>query len=216
MSAFFDYLKNPEYCSAQKPKSANFFSLLFIYIAIGFPLAILIFIIFKLFNLGHIELDPTSTLRTILIGIIFAPILEEIFFRSLLKFTKRSIILFLTTVIILIIYAAFRSKIEFVWFLSLVFIGILCLWLFFNRYKIELFISSKFKYFFYASALFFGLAHASNFTGNIYVIFAFSLILGGPQIVLGLILGFIRMNYGLIYSILFHMIINTTILLTLF
>lgn len=216
MITLLNYLKNPVYCSVQKPKSVNFFGLLLIYVASGIPLAILIFIIFKLFKLGHIELDPLSSLRTILIGIIFAPILEEIFFRSLLKFTKRSIILFLITVIVLIIYAAFRSKIEFVSFLSVVFIGILCLLLFFNRNKIELFISSKFNYFFYGSAIFFGLVHASNFTGNSYVILAFSLILGGPQIVLGLILGFIRMNYGLIYSILFHMIINTTILLTLF
>jgi membrane protease YdiL (CAAX protease family) len=216
MITLLNYLKNPIYCSSQKPKAVNFFGLLLIYVASGIPLAILTFIIFKLFSLGHIELDPTSPLRTILIGIIFAPVFEEIFFRSLLKFSKRNIILFLTSVIAVIIYSAFKTKIEFVLFLTGVFIGILCLLRFFNRNTIEQFISSKFKYIFYASALFFGLVHSSNFTGNVYVIAAFSLILGGPQIALGLILGYIRMNYGLIYSILFHMLVNTTILLTLF
>lgn len=211
-----NYLKQPVYCSSHKPKSSNFFGLLLIYFISAIPLAILIFIIFKLFNLSHIQLDPENPIKAILIGIVFAPVFEEIFFRSLLKFTKRSIILFLITVIVSIIYATFRSKIEFVWPLSVVFISIFCLLLFFNRNKIELFISSKFKYFFYASALFFGLIHTSNFTGNIYAIVGFSFILGSPQIVLGLILGYIRMNYGLIYSILFHMLVNTSILLTLF
>lgn len=216
MSTFLNYLKNPVNCSTHKPKSANFFGLLLIYFVSGVPLAILIFLIFKLFNLGHLQFDPENPIKAILIGIVFAPIFEEIFFRSLLKYTKRNIILFLTSVIILIAYSTYKSKIEFVLFLSSVFIGILSLSMFLNRDSVERFISSKFKYFFYASVIFFGLIHAANFTGNIYVIIGFSLILGSPQIVLGLILGYIRMNYGLIYSILFHIIVNTTLLLTLF
>lgn len=211
-----NYLKQPVNCLSHKPKSGNFFSLLLIYFISAIPLAILIFILFKLFNLSHIQLNPENPIKVILIGIVFAPIFEEIFFRSLLKYTKRNIILFLSSVIILIVYAIFKSKIEIAAFLSTIFIIILSLSLFLNRDSIEQFISSKFKFFFYTSALFFGLVHSSNFTGNIYAIVAFSLILGGPQIVLGLILGFIRMNYGLIYSILFHILVNTSILLTLF
>jgi len=96
-----NYLKQPVYCSSNKPKSSNFFGLLLIYFISAIPLAILIFIIFKLFNLSHIQLDPENPIKAILIGIVFAPVFEEIFFRSLLKFTKRSIILFLITVIVL-------------------------------------------------------------------------------------------------------------------
>jgi membrane protease YdiL (CAAX protease family) len=85
----------------------------------------------------------------------------------------------------------------------------------FTRKRIESFIASNFKYFFYSSSIVFGLMHSSNFTGNIYLILTFSVILGGPQIVLGLILGYIRMNHGLKYSFLFHMVVNTSLILTL-
>jgi len=69
--------------------------------------------------------------------------------------------------------------------------------------------SSNFKYFFYVTAIVFGLLHSTNFTGNIYIIMAFSPILGGPQIVTGAILGYIRMKNGLVYSILFHILFNS-------
>ena len=79
--------------------------------------------------------------------------------------------------------------------------------------RISQFITSNFKYFYYSSSILFGFMHLMNFTGDIRYIIAFSIVLIAPQIIAGIILGFIRMKHGLIYSILFHMIINLTILL---
>ena len=65
-----------------------------------------------------------------------------------------------------------------------------------------------FRILFYGSALAFGLLQATNFTGNPWIILAFSPVLGSPQILLGFLSGYIRMKNGLAYSILFHMVVN--------
>ncbi len=148
-----------------------------------------------------------------IVNLTLAPIYEEIVFRSLLRFKKENIILFVTIVPILIVIAAFISKIGAVFFLSILLLIIVSLLLTFKRNKIQQFLSSNFKYFFYGTALLFGLLHASNFSGNIYLILIFSPILGGPQIVLGLILGYIRMKNGLVYSVFFHMLVNSLFIL---
>jgi membrane protease YdiL (CAAX protease family) len=92
----------------------------------------------------------------------------------------------------------------------LIFISLLFV---FKRDKVQAFIASHFPYFFYGSALVFGLLHASNFIGNPYVLIAFSPLLGGPQILLGLLLGYFRMKNGLAYSMLFHILVNAVALI---
>lgn len=213
MNRLFEYIKNPLYCENVKPKVRHFFALIFIYILFVFPIGGLIFIISKVFHLEHYEPD-LSPLNLILLGIIIVPIYEELVFRSLLKFKKNNLILFFSMLGGMIVYFVIESRIIPLIIASVLLAIVLLLLVIFSREKIEHFISSNFKYFFYASAILFGLLHASNFTGNVYIIMAFSFILGGPQIIMGLILGFIRMNYGLFYSILFHVMINSTLLFT--
>ncbi|CDF79099.1 CAAX amino terminal protease family [Formosa agariphila KMM 3901] len=69
-----------------------------------------------------------------------------------------------------------------------------------------------FKYVFYFFALAFGLVHITNFeiTRNVLIL---APILVAPQIIIGLFLGIIRLQYGLIYSILFHAIYNGIIII---
>jgi len=88
--------------------------------------------------------------------------------------------------------------------------------LIFKVEKIHSYISKNIKFFYYFSAISFGLMHLFNFSSNIYLILLFSVFLVGPQIVAGFILGFIRLKYGLKYSILFHMAVNSQLLLMLF
>jgi membrane protease YdiL (CAAX protease family) len=185
------------------------------YILSAISFSVVIYIICDWFHLKHDEIGFTQW-RKVLAVFIIAPICEEVLCRGLLKFKRNNIILFSVTAIALIGYSVFRSHLSVVVYLSILLFTLLSLLAFFSRSKIELFISSNFKYFFYASAILFGLLHATNFTGNIYIIMAFSLILGSPQIVLGFILGYIRMNYGLVYSILFHMAVNASVLFSLF
>lgn len=71
----------------------------------------------------------------------------------------------------------------------------------FCRYK------RSFRWIFYGFALLFGYVHITNYelTTNVLLI---SPILVAPQIILGLLLGMIRVRLGLIYAILFHAVYN--------
>ena len=76
----------------------------------------------------------------------------------------------------------------------------------FCRYK------KTFRYIFYGFAIVFGYVHITNFelTTNVLLI---SPILVAPQVLLGLLLGMIRVKLGLIYSILFHGIYNAILVI---
>ena len=65
-----------------------------------------------------------------------------------------------------------------------------------------------FKFLFYISAWLFGWIHILNFefTSSHYV---FIPIITLPQTILGLILGYIRINYGFLYGVLLHFLYNT-------
>lgn len=82
------------------------------------------------------------------------------------------------------------------------------------RAPIRLFCKFKgaFKYIFYGFALLFGYIHILNYetTFNVLIL---SPILVAPQICLGLILGYLRVKLGLIYSILLHMLYNASIVI---
>jgi len=207
----FSYLNHPDCCPNRRPKPKDIFSLLFFYFIVVTPLVMIIFIICKLLNK---EIDLTQRIN-LFWGVILAPIYEEILFRSLLKFKKINILLFSITLFVLSIAEFYKSRAEIAVFLSILLVGFLSLLIIFSRNRIESYLSSRFNYFFYATILLFGLLHATNFTGNPYTILAFSFILGSPQLVVGSILGYIRMNHGLFYSILFHVVLNSTMLFSL-
>jgi len=139
--------------------------------------------------------------------VIFAPFYEEVIFRSWLKFKKVNIVLIIGTLIAFTTMDIYDSSIvRMIVFLSLLILFSILL-IVKGRARISKFMKSHFKYFFYASVLLFGLAHATNFKGNPWIILAFAPILGSPQIVLGYILGFIRMKHGL-FCVLYHIVLN--------
>lgn len=69
-----------------------------------------------------------------------------------------------------------------------------------------------FKYVFYGFALVFGFIHIYNYELS-PIVLALSPILVAPQIVLGLILGYLRVRLGLLYSILLHMSYNAVLVI---
>lgn len=156
-----------------------------------------------------------NTKKSILIGVFLAPIYEEILFRALLIFKKKYIYLFIIVSAIIAVLAVIeRNTIAAIIFSALLFIPIILL-VIFSEENIEIFIKQDFIYFFYFSVFFFGFAHITIFSGDFLKIILISPILVSPQIIGGFILGYIRMNYGLRYSILFHLIINSAMLLSL-
>jgi len=77
----------------------------------------------------------------------------------------------------------------------------------------NLYSENNYKLLYWGSILFFGLAHGINFSfsNSWYLLFIPLLIL--PQILAGFILNYIRVKYGIKYSIEFHLLINLQILL---
>lgn len=82
------------------------------------------------------------------------------------------------------------------------------------RAPIPLFCKFKrwFPFVFYVFAIGFGIIHITNFeiTKNVLLL---TPILVAPQILIGLFLGVIRLQYGLIYAMLFHAIYNGVLII---
>lgn len=70
---------------------------------------------------------------------------------------------------------------------------------------------SRFKYAFYGFTILFGYIHIFNyeFTPKILL---FSPILVAPQLVLGVLLGYLRVKLGLLYAMLLHALFNATLI----
>jgi len=98
MNKLWFYIKCPIYKSGEKPKIIDLVYLLLIYLASIIPIALVSYIICNQFDIIHNEIE-LSVPQIILIGMILAPVYEEILFRSLLKFTKNNVLLFIVTLI---------------------------------------------------------------------------------------------------------------------
>lgn len=215
MHELISYLLNPVSGPNKKPNFKYFLFLFFIGILASVALGAIGPILFTHFHLIKSISVGITWQNKILFGVIIAPIVEEIIFRSLLRFKIINIILFSITITVYSILAAYHSKLGNFIFGFIILVSLITLLTCIPIHKIELYFSSKFKWFFYGTTLIFGLIHIFNYSGNIYILMAFSLIITSPQIVGGLILGYVRMNYGLIYSILFHISKNAFILFIL-
>jgi len=214
MNDFFLYIA--------RPTSIHFYKK----IRLGYVVKLLFFYFVAILILGlisHLLCDKLginkdyqlNTNKSILVGVFLAPIYEEILFRALLIFKKKYICLFIiVSAIIDILSMIERNVIVAITFSAPLLISIILLFIF-SKKNIEIFIKQNFRWFFYFSVLSFAFAHITIFSGDYLKIILIAPILVSPQIVLGLILGYIRMNNGLRYSIIFHCIINSPLLLTL-
>ena len=122
-------------------------------------------------------------------AVIIAPFLEEIMFRLILKFRSNFLILWPLQLLILL---QVDNKI--------------------NLLKtIRNFWNKFYGWIFYLISIAFGLIHILNFEPslNIYLL---SPVLVAPQIVIGINLGYLRIRFGLIWSILFHAFYNGILL----
>jgi len=213
MFEFIDYIKNPTVISRSVSNRVNIIILFVLYIFGALFLAMIASVICKIFSIEHSM--HTLSLRLMLIAIFVAPIYEEFLFRLLLRPSTKNYILFVATVFILTIISFLYGTIIFFSILLGVLLLSLVMYFMGDRSRNYIFNKINFKYSFYFSTLFFGLMHLSNFTGNAYIISLFAILLVGPQILLGLILGYIRMRFGLIFSIIFHAVVNLSVLFSL-
>jgi len=205
------YIRNPHYIRATKINWNELVLLVFFYLVLSISISIFIGVLaifLKFENAVNNESVKTLLIKAVLLG----PFVEEVLFRLLLKPKLKNLISFSVIVLLLLGYLFAREK--YLVFSVVAPIEILVLVLLYKRknylFKLQRKFIKYFPYIFYFFMLSFGILHISNFTFtnfNFWIVLI-SPLLVAPQIVLGSILGFIRMRFGFFYSVLFHIIIN--------
>jgi len=130
--------------------------------------------------------------------------------RLLLVFNRRNMAIFIACCAVFFVYFFIKSSPKFLIF-SLLTAVFSIVYLYHD--KCGTFLNTFYQLFFYFIAALFGLMHIFNFTGINWNNLIFTPLLVLPQIFLGLILGYLRVTYGFIYGVLFHAIVNISILL---
>ena len=226
LNEFFQYLKKPRRITSSQGSLADqvleviqLFVITFVaVILLVMPLMTLIGAdqlpnkLSELENLGFDE-PWKQHLALFSLAVVAAPLIEELIFRFPLKYRRGAIFLATMCVVVLLanVLQLFGLSFEVSTFSSLVFGGVLG-GIFFLKIKspeaLDNFSFKYFPYFFYMAALLFAFVHVFNYElksdqfwmGPILVL---------PQLVLGLMLGYVRIKYGLWASILVHAMNNT-------
>ena len=186
-----------------------FFILLGIYLLFSIPFNFLISICENQFNLNRIILD-ISSLSLIILSITYSPLSEEIAFRIMLKPSWKNTMIFTLLFWFLATMCLLRK--EYILLCIFLTIGSASLVTLINkniRSVFQAFILRHFRFFFYLSSILFGLIHIFNYEPVSIKLLILAPIIIAPNIIAGLILGYIRMKFGIIYSILLHIAINT-------
>lgn len=175
--------------------------------------AILQHLIFKIFNiLGDGYRNPIKSILdyygvyiSFLLVVLCTPILEELVFRYGLTFRKINTqigILVSFTIFPLYLNLGLSSPFTIYYFLIVLIFWLGLLLIYNSKHRNNVFIVSCF------SALLFGLLHIGNFPSFSFdrVLIFLSFVI--PQIYAGYLLSKLRIENGISYSILFHMVVN--------
>ncbi|WDF54877.1 CPBP family intramembrane glutamic endopeptidase [Mucilaginibacter sp. KACC 22063] len=148
------------------------------------------------------------------VAALLAPIIEEVVFRLWLSFKKRDIVISLTLISLLIAvklngHHIYQLQVdEIIKLLGIATLsGIIILFLSRRIPTVEI-TNLAFKSIYWISCALFGLLHITNFgTFNWKIAWAYPFFVI-PQLLLGCILGFIRIKDGLIWAIMVHCLVN--------
>ncbi len=200
MKEYFKYIKNPTLIKQEKINWYSFFKVFFFSrFIIGFGvlgIAKILSLIFDFPKLERtVELDE-NVWDFILTAVICAPVFEELLFRLPLRMNRITMGISTLLIFVVGVLTVIRGT-EGTLILFLVPLLVVLILLYLKKIP--------FKYVFYLSALLFGLAHFYNYTGESYFMLFFTI---AVFVFYGTVLGFIRMKYGIQYSILLHMLIN--------
>ncbi|RBN51697.1 CPBP family intramembrane glutamic endopeptidase [Flavobacterium psychrolimnae] len=189
------FLKNPSDEAGPELSIALKFKSVISLLIIEIPLmAVLILLISGLETLGFIDSDNHKILDMIksypvvlllVLTVVIGPLIEEFIFRLYLRYKNNYALHFLISIVSLT--------------------GVR------NEQKAETFFISlwkkRYKFIFYFSAVIFGLIHISNYEFS-YTILLLTPILVAPQIISGLIIGYLRVRNGFISGLLLHSLHN--------
>lgn len=212
MRDFINYLKNPS--EDLKLPAKKIWSVLLVFLTIyiiKIIVAIVSHVVFK-DNAPDSGLRDLPTVFPLWLVLFVPPLLEELSFRLWLKRNTATILI---------------SSVGFVWFLASMFLAdaiystdrlvLRCIVALAGGGAVALLlkkqiINAKFPIIFYLSAILFGLMHARNFidvssfAGALFVLI--NLVM---HMLTGLFLGYVRIGYGIVASILFHVTNNLVV-----
>jgi uncharacterized protein len=215
---FLNFIKNPSYIAENTSMTLNekvsFIKKLLKFKALLLIILVPILIYTKRMT-GAISDDLQDTWTTYLSIVIIAPIMEEIIFRYGLRYSKTIIACLIWIPIYWIVkYTVSESNLPLAIGLSLLSIPIIRFALIPFDIQLEKLWIRSFPFIFHTFAITFGLVHLSNYSHINNYFLAIPLV--SCQIVSGYVLGFIRMKFGLIYSMGLHSVWNYFATITLF
>lgn len=161
------------------------------------------------------QLANESPLQFFILAVIFAPIFEEMMFRTLIKPRHTDIILLLCSWPIFYINRFLPVDVH--WSIKIGFIGICLVLLFYvvkqlipeeRTKKIRTFLSKHYITALIVSSLLFGLVHINNYVDD-FIINAALILLIVPRIIAGFMMGWVKIkNHGLVWSMSLHAMNN--------
>ena len=159
----------------------------------------------------EMDLSHFSTLKLFLFAGFLAPIFEEVIFRLPLVWTKLNIRISLIVSLCIFGYGLISNhnifQSAFVIFLFVVIV--FSLWIRKVMKWLELIWKHYFIWLFYGLTLLFALYHLSNYSPFSVKLLLIAPILVSSQVVSSLFLGYIRINFGFIWSLGYHIIWNS-------
>lgn len=226
---FFSYLKKPQYINKSDDKKLrlkfwDMFRLLsatlIIALILGFIITFALLAVGYDTSGGHELSDPEwqNPFYLFFFGVIFAPFVEEMAFRMGLKFSPFRLS-FSLALLSYFLYPTFFNLIgielteeisTFMPLLLLLIVGLIfgfILRLINEKKPVEIFYRKYFFIIFYSSAVLFAAVHLTNYSGFNQIWFLAPLLVS-PQFIGGLTMGFVRVNFGLQWSIFQHMLWN--------
>lgn len=225
----FNFVKSPDYSADTNQKILHKLKWLIFLLILDVILISLAIFIQKIpfalgFKLQHKDelirfyySQEINPLFVAFIVILFAPLIEELIFRLPLRIKRNNFIPFIFLGILIsglsIIHKYYEPVI--ILYLIPVFLFGIAFTLNFNKksyQSISHLFKSNYKLYFYSFTILFALIHIGNYKFSWQVLF-FAPLLVLPQFILGFLIGFMRLKFGLTWGIFLHAIHNTIYIL---
>lgn len=219
--SFYEYLKLPRFkISSNGSIGQNLKETLSLFIVVFVLEVILLYPLMKLIGMDDMDHAMESLMDTMpsyliaFFAIVAAPIIEEFIFRYPLKNSYLMEILLWMFLGMLGFLVGQNIIEDQAWIFAVAFVLMRIIYFVSNissedkNIRFQSNYSKNFPIYFYGVAVFFAFVHVSNFQINPDQ-WMFVPVLVIPQFLLGLLLGYIRMKYGILYCILVHALNNS-------
>lgn len=213
LTDYLRFLRFPTYIRKNQPvRWKEFIALLLLYLLIGFALNPLFEPLMDYFQLAHALEDADTTM--VILGIVLIPPIEEVTFRLWLRVNQSTLFAVAFLVFFLGLILLPISQLGAVLLVALS-VAILVATLMGFEENIERVVARHFGAFFYGSTGLFALMHITNFIPLNTQTLLLAPVLVMPQFIVGTMLGYIRVRYGIGYAILLHVLVNAVLFLAI-